>query len=251
MPPPVPGAVPPPKPSGTSVGFAVGIVALVLVVFGGLAVGGWFLISGDGTDSAESDGVRPHSTGTDAVTPTGVDVVPPTGADEDGGIVVGTGPVTVDWYLDFGCPPCGDLVDSKRTVLDEAVAGGTIALHVHPLGMLDSTNNGYSSRAAAAAACAADQDAVLPYTYLLLSAVPEHGAPGPDNRALVESATMVVADIDTFTDCVDAGRYTGWVTDTTEAALTGGIGSVPRISVNGSELDDPTTLADAIAEAGA
>src|SRR5207302_5865292 len=83
----------------------------------------------------------------------------PAHASKDGtGIVVSTGTATVDFYQDFLCPICKQFESQASSTLDSMVAQKKIALVYHPIAILDDRTNpsGYSTRAAAAAACAAD-----------------------------------------------------------------------------------------------
>jgi len=73
------------------------------------------------------------------------------------GIATGTGPVTVDAYIDFLCPYCRAFEQASGPGLDQLIADRAITLVYHPMAFLDdASTTRYSSRAAAASACAAD-----------------------------------------------------------------------------------------------
>jgi protein-disulfide isomerase len=76
-------------------------IALVLILVAGIA--GWYVY--------QSQRPEPVASG------------PPAGADESG-VKVGTGPVTVDVYLDFMCPVCRDFESRAGATLDGLVANG-------------------------------------------------------------------------------------------------------------------------------
>ena len=62
----------------------------------------------------------------------------PSGATENGdGIALGTGPVTVDAYIDFLCPFCRMFEEQHGPAVDELVDRGIVTLVYHPLGFLD------------------------------------------------------------------------------------------------------------------
>jgi protein-disulfide isomerase len=101
----------------------------------------------------------------------------PAGARAAGdGIVIGDGPVTVDAYVDYLCPYCRDFEISAGPALSSLVADGAITLVYHPMSFLDqASTTHYSSRAASAAGCAADQGKFLEYTHALFGSQPPEG----------------------------------------------------------------------------
>jgi protein-disulfide isomerase len=89
----------------------------------------------------------------------------PAGATPEGdGILIGDGPVRVDAFIDFLCPFCRRFELSAGPALAGLVADGRVSLAYHPMNFLDqaSTTN-YSTRAAAASGCAADQGRFFEY----------------------------------------------------------------------------------------
>ena len=67
------------------------------------------------------------------------------------GLVIGSGPVTVDIYLDFMCPVCKQYEDQAGQTLNQLVADDKIRLVYHPVAFLDRASNGtqYSTRSSA------------------------------------------------------------------------------------------------------
>ncbi|WP_161522280.1 DsbA family protein [Bifidobacterium xylocopae] len=93
--------------------------------------------------------------------------VKPSKADAQGGIVVGQQGVgklrgtvpTIDIYMDFLCPPCGNLHRTLDTSLFSMVKAGQINLGIHFMDFLDRVRSDeYSTRAASAATTVAQED---------------------------------------------------------------------------------------------
>src|SRR6266699_88265 len=117
--------------------------------------------------------------------PTIPDRVPAGATPEGDGIVIGLGPVRVDAFIDFLCPFCRRFELSSAPALAALVADGLASLVYHPMNFLDeaSTTN-YSTRAAAASGCAADQGRFLEYAHVLLVNQPPEGGPGLSDAEL-------------------------------------------------------------------
>jgi protein-disulfide isomerase len=98
----------------------------------------------------------------------------PAGAAPDGdGILVGAGPVQVDIFIDFLCPFCRRFEQAAESVLAGLVREGPARLSYHPMNFLDETSTtSYSTRAAAASGCAADQGRFLQYAHELFAHQP-------------------------------------------------------------------------------
>src|ERR1700678_492763 len=104
----------------------------------------------------------------------------PAGATPEGdGVITGAGPVRVDAFIDFLCPYCRRFELSSGPALAGLVADGLISLVYHPMNFLDeaSTTN-YSTRAAAASGCSADQGRFLEYAHALFVHQPPEGGAG-------------------------------------------------------------------------
>src|ERR1700746_1358233 len=110
----------------------------------------------------------------------------PAGATGEGdGIMIGRGPVRVDAFIDFLCPFCRQVELSAGWALADLVSSGQVSLVYHPMNFLDeaSTTN-YSTRAAAASGCAADEGRFLEYAHALFVDQPPEGGAGLDNAEL-------------------------------------------------------------------
>src|SRR5580700_11603425 len=113
---------------------------------------------------------------TDLITPSHI----PAGATPEGdGVITGDGPVRVDAFIDFLCPFCRQFELSAGPALEDLIREKLISLAYHPMNFLDgaSTTN-YSTRAAAASACAADQGRFLQYAHELFAHQPPEGGAG-------------------------------------------------------------------------
>jgi protein-disulfide isomerase len=171
----------------------------------------------------------------------------PAGASENGdGIAVGTGPVTVDAYIDFICPFCRTFEEENGPAIDSLVDRGLITLVYHPLGFLDRlSTTRYSTRAAAASGCASDGDHFRPYVYALYENQPAEGSAGLSAEQLLQVGVQGGLGQD-FSRCVFAAAYTEWAEYVTAQAIAGGVSGTPSVYVDGIAV--PAT-AQAIASA--
>jgi protein-disulfide isomerase len=159
----------------------------------------------------------------------------PASATADGaGIVLGSGPITVDAYVDFLCPYCRAFELNAGDALARLVAAGQISLAYHPMNFLDaaSTTN-YSTRAAAASGCAADGGRFLEYAHALFTSQPPEGGPGLTDARLAELAGPAGLPGHAFTECLQSGRYLDWPPYVTALATARGVQATPTVLVNG------------------
>jgi protein-disulfide isomerase len=172
--------------------------------------------------------------------PTGA---PPAAADASG-IRVGNGPVTVDIYLDFMCPACRRFEADAAGTLDTLVRDGKVTIVYHPVAFLNRfSSTEYSTRSAAASACAADTGHFTDYVKVLYDNQPPENSAGLTDQRLIDLAGQAGIDTGRFGDCVRAGTHKAWVDGVTEAATKKDINATPTILVNGRSVD-PT--ADAV-----
>ena len=183
---------------------------------------------------------------------------PPTSAginQETGAIAVGDGPNTLDTYVDFMCPICGDFEDLYGETIEDLVADGSITLNIHPISILDRYSQGtqYSTRAANAMYCVADTDpsASLPFLQAMFAGQPAEQTEGLTNEqilAIAEGAGVTGID-----SCVNDGTFAAYVTSITEktpvAPGAQGIGT-PTVLLNGEFVtltgDPQADLVDAL-----
>src|ERR1700677_413825 len=136
----------------------------------------------------------------------------PAGVTKEGdGILTGHGPVRVDAFIDFLCPFCQRFELAAGPTLVRLVADGQISLVHHPMNFLDaaSTTN-YSTRAAAASGCAADQGRFLDYTRALFLGQPPEGGPGLTDAELARIGHDIGLPDATFASCVTQAPYLDW-----------------------------------------
>lgn len=164
------------------------------------------------------------------------EVAPKRVAPDSTGIVVSEGPVRVELYVDLQCPACRQFEQDAGETLSQYAAAKKIGLTVHLLTFLDRMSpNQYSSRAAAATVCAADDGKLLEYSAALFENQPEEGSPGPtDDQLIATGKTLGLGD--SFASCVSDKKYLSWVKQASDKALEGGIQSVPTVVVAGRNI---------------
>jgi protein-disulfide isomerase len=158
------------------------------------------------------------------------------------GIVVSSGKVQVDAYVDFICPHCEEFETSAGPTLDQLIAAGKITMIYHPIAILDQSSNppGYSTRSGAASACAADGGKFLDYLKALYAQQPAEGSAGLSDDQLIQIGGSVGLIDPTFAQCVRDGRYKSWMAHTTDAAASKGVNGTPTVLVAGKALSNPT-----------
>jgi protein-disulfide isomerase len=150
------------------------------------------------------------------------------------GIVLGDGPVTVDAYIDFLCPYCRQFEFSSGRPLAAMAAAGAIRLVYHPMSFLDdASTTRYSSRAGAAAGCAAERGMFFEYAYALFEHQPPEGGPGLTDAEFVELGLAVGLTDPAFEACVLGRRYLEWPPYVTEVAMARGVTATPKVLVDG------------------
>ena len=176
----------------------------------------------------------------------------PAGTAEDGdGIVIGGGPATVDIYIDFLCPFCRQFEESSGAALDALAAAGESSLVYHPLGFLDRlSSTRYSSRAAAASGCAADQRKFSEYRSALFANQPEEGGPGLSDDELARLGLALELDPG-FARCIDEGRYLQWSAYLTTRSAERGVSGTPSAFVDGVPVPANATMIAAAIQAAA
>ena len=162
-------------------------------------------------------------------------VAVPSGATPDGdGIVVGTGPVDVEAYIDFGCPFCRQFELMSEAAVDRLLADRLISFIRHPMDFLDAVSTtAYSTRAAAASAAAADAGFFHDYARTLFANQPPEGGPGLTDGQLVELGQRVGITEPEFAETIRRGTYLPWPSFVTERATARGVAGIPSVFVRG------------------
>jgi protein-disulfide isomerase len=151
-------------------------------------------------------------------------------------------PVKIVAYIDFICPVCKRFEDTYNEALTGLRNEGKISLEYRPLGFLDrlsSTN--YSSRAANAAACVAEEapEKYAEYVGILFANQPAEGGAGLSDDKLKSLASDIGADINS---CVDDRTFRPYVKYSTELASNTGITGTPTVFIDGKQWDGSTDL---------
>ncbi|HEX6870024.1 MAG TPA: thioredoxin domain-containing protein [Micromonosporaceae bacterium] len=199
------------------------LLAVALLVIGGLV--GWGVWQSQ----------RPKG---DIALPAGVNDV---GGDRAGIDVAGDGPVTVEVYLDYICPACRQFEATANPTINQLILDKKIKLVWHPLGFLDdkSTTN-YSTRAASAASCAADEGKLKEYGEALFAQQPAEGTAGLSDDQLIELGGPIGLNAPSFAQCVRAEKYQDWIGLVNERAAQRGVNATPTVYVDGKLLENPT-----------
>ena len=150
-------------------------------------------------------------------------------------------------YEDFQCPHCRDFEKAFGPTISKLIDSGAVAADYYMVSILNSrANDNYSTRAANAAYCVADEskEAFTRFHSALFAMQPEEGAGGaPDNAKLIETARQAGA-VGSVPGCVNSGKYNKMVDGLAAAAK---ITATPTIKLNGEDIS-PATPDDLIAK---
>lgn len=168
---------------------------------------------------------------------------------ETGAIAVGSGERTLDTYVDFMCPICGQFEAAYGPSIEGLVDDGTITLNIHPISILNRYSSGtdYSTRAASAmyAVAAAHPDLALPYLQALFENQPEENSAGLSDDELIAIAEQVGAT--DVADDITAGTYAQFVDNiTTQTPVQPGQSGIatPTIAIDGEVISNSTLTGD-------
>ncbi|WP_336707843.1 DsbA family protein [Oerskovia sp. USHLN155] len=243
------------------------LACLVLVLLVALVV---FLATTGGTPSAapatgteQGQGASP---GTSPAPEQGSTSDAPANATPDHGLLAGAGdpaaPVTIEVYVDYMCPVCGQFEEINGAGLAALRDDGSARVVVHPIAILDRYSQGsqYSTRAAASAAFVADRapDTFQGFHAGLLAGQPEEGTAGLSDEQIADVARAAGVPADVAAEIADGGasQFAGWVaaatgTATGDPALEGPRGfGTPTIVIDGERWEgdwtDPQALPRAV-----
>lgn len=173
----------------------------------------------------------------------------PANTDVYGGIVVGQtgtageatdGADTLQVYLDFMCPFCGDFEEANAADLNELREAGELNVTYHVLSNLDylSMETDFSTRSANAAATVADKapEAFLPFLEAMFENQPAENTEGLSDEQIASIAVEAGVPQE-VADSFAAGTYTEWVGVATEQSKRDGITGTPAIVFNGEQVD--------------
>jgi protein-disulfide isomerase len=224
------GYPPPPRSQRSSILLVAGVALVAMLAVVGVAI---FVV----VKSGNKDNPHPNPPVANGSTTPSAGGSPTKNPPPGEGLTVGSGPVHVDIYVDYGCPPCGNFEEAAGYDLSNYVSTKKITLSLHPVAFIDNqSKNQYSSRAAAAAACSYDGGKVLEYSQYLLEHQPAEGTAGPENSELISDGRALGLG-NAFASCVNDGAKKSWVQQATSAANGNGVDSVPAAFVNGGKVD--------------
>lgn len=166
------------------------------------------------------------------------------------GVQVGNGqaPVSVDLYEDLQCPICNNLEQSGLTKdLEAKIKATNIKVNYHVMSFLDASSNGnrYSSRAANAAYCAADQspaafgkfhDIAYGKTADGKNNQPAESSHGVPDSTLIDWGKQAGITSADFSTCVTSEQHKDLVAGVTEDASKRGVNGTPTVFVQGKEV---------------
>ncbi|HET6210894.1 MAG TPA: MauE/DoxX family redox-associated membrane protein [Jatrophihabitans sp.] len=172
------------------------------------------------------------------------------------GVKVGNqqAPVLVELYEDFQCPICNNLEQGGLTKdFDAKIKATTIKVNYHVMSFLDSSSNGnrYSSRAANAGYCAADQsvDAFQKFHDLLYGKngdgqnnQPAEGSNGRPDSQLIDWGKQAGISSADFSTCVTSDQHKDLVAGVTDAASKRGVNGTPTVFVNGKQVGKDSSV---------
>lgn len=156
--------------------------------------------------------MKPSTSGTDAIPLAPADHTISAPAVRDGNtVLVGkdTASVTVDVYEDFLCPICGTFEKTYSTDIKKAVDDGKVKIRYHILPMLNTRSNpeGYSTEAANAGLCVADDGKFNAFHAALFAKQPEEGDAGYTKDQLIKLGKEVGVTSSSFESCVQNQTY--------------------------------------------
>lgn len=172
--------------------------------------------------------------------------------------------ITIQIYLDYLCPVCGQFEDANSEQIATLVQQGVATLEIHPVAILDRVSQGsrYSTRAANAAACVADTspNSFFDFNTEMFAQQPDENTTGLTDEQLIAITEKVgVTNESQVADCITGLDFERWVEDATtradeDPALQGAQGfGTPTVLVNGKlftgNVADPTDFAQFIASA--
>jgi protein-disulfide isomerase len=172
------------------------------------------------------------------------------------GVKVGNqqAPVLVELYEDFQCPICNNLEQGGLTKdFDAKIKATTIKVNYHVMSFLDSSSNGnkYSSRAANAGYCAADQsvDAFAKFHDILYGKnadgqnnQPAEGSSGRPDSQLIDWGKQAGITSADFSTCVTSDQHKDLVAGVTDAASKRGVNGTPTVFVNGKQVGKDSSV---------
>jgi len=216
----------------------VAIIALVLV--------NSIRPAGPGPANMASDGIQIKQGGLATTTPALASDAAPVPNKRDSG----SGVLTIQLYVDYLCPFCGQFEKTNADYISSLLDSGATTLEIHPISILDSRSQGtkYSTRAVNAAACVANYspDQFSAFHGLLFANQPAENSSGLSDDQLIGYATQAsVQQASKIGDCIRNQTFKAWVSASSDRALKGPIPDssiekvigTPTVIVNGQKYE--------------
>jgi protein-disulfide isomerase len=209
--------------------------------------------------SSDSPATGPASASSpsDSGSPSGGGVLP----GEDATVVVGVGKTKVTIYEDYRCSPCKAVHDQLQPVISAKLGAGAIQVEYHAVDLVDHSNGGKGSLAAAnAASCAFQAAKFQPYRDALFAAQPDEAndAFSQPDKLIEVAKTVPGLDSPAFEDCVHSQPYASSIESTYAAQFgSGKMNGTPTVLINGTQWNVPSSgdlraaFTQALAAAGA
>jgi protein-disulfide isomerase len=140
-----------------------------------------------------------------------------------GSFTKGTGPVLVEEYADFQCPPCRQLELTTYPAVNELVQQGRITFAFHLFAFLGPE----SVASANAAVCAGDVGKFWPMHDYLYDHQAAENSGFWTSEQLIAALQAVGGATPATEKCVTKGTYMTWVKQQTDAASARGVTAAP------------------------
>ncbi|WP_338118282.1 DsbA family protein [Streptomyces coryli] len=170
-------------------------------------------------------------------------VVYPKGATGEDRLAIRAGkadaPSKLTVYEDFRCPACGQFEQGFSKTIGQLVDDGKLSADYHLVTLIDGNLGGKGSlNGANAAACAQDAGKFREYHDVLYANQPQETSDDFGDRSRLKELAKQVKGLsgDTFDECVDDGRYDGWVQKSQEAFGKSGHSSTPTVLLDGKNV---------------
>tara|TARA_B100000519_G_scaffold200368_1_gene213367 strand:- start:10603 stop:11490 length:888 start_codon:yes stop_codon:yes gene_type:complete len=200
-------------------GVTLGIVAVVAIV--GLVIFNSVKPAGPGPLNMASDGI--------VLVGEELEAVPTTSIPADGEpTATDTSDLGVDlnivMYVDYLCPVCGAFEEANAELIETLVTTGQASIEIHPVSILDRASSGtrYSSRAANAVACVAENepDSFWDAHATLFANQPDEGTSGLSNSEIIGLFEGAGITSEAVASCINDESFKSWVTAASDRATS-------------------------------
>lgn len=199
------------------------IIVGAIVVIGAIVAGVFFAqqaskpvkVSFDGTTKVDNTEVAIQSTSS--------------------GIAVGQkdAPATVDMWMDYACPACGQYENLMSPVLDKMVASGQVKIVYHPIYFIKASNYGQRAGGASVAVAKYDPQNWQKVHEALIAAQPEDESAQVTPETVETTVKKAGVTNKKVVDAIQAGNLNSWVQGNTDSDTGKGITFTPTMMING------------------